>query len=1388
MAEPVVIPVQLEVTDIDTSEFNPKNVEKDIGKAMSHITKSVENIFSGIDPSAVNKPIKSTMRAVEKSVTSVKTAYADYESAVRRAGASTKEYKQDAENAKWAVEGNATILNNIKDRYAQVQAQVADYTAQLEALGEQFDRDQSEETLEKWEAMYIRLEERKEALLSTEKELAAQERVLANAVEARAKIKPEDYTDKASVSYVESMAKAYRNLVGHIGTFNDKAIEFNETAKDNRLTDEYSEAQKQLDRYQKKLEDLEAKSVRMEALGATDMQWETMRYDVEQVGNEIENLVQQMEEMQRAGKALRFGGEMTPEEATLPKRSMWQMGVTADKITTRAKSNESPYTADYQAALDELDKLEKKMEAIRAKSAKMIELGASKKQFQSIAYDAEQLDVKVDEVKNHLMNMVNEGGAFKFDTGDADAEIQKVRDKSAGLQSELAGVATDAKEAQGGLTALGATHPKLAAVLGVAEKIAFGLGKVLKVAGKVAAAIAKGFVGAVKVLGKVASAIGKVASGFINVGKRIFGAIKNINLFGKSGSKTSTDMNKRFKKLTKNILMFGFGFRTAYYAIKRLRNIFIEGFKTMGDQFDEVGEPMKEMMESFNRLKGSLATAFQPLVSVVMPILTRAMNYLTKMLESVGEFTAALTGQGHIYKAVAKDIDSVSNSAKDANKQLGSYDKLEVIQSDNGNDTGYSYEKQELDATGAASNFANMVKEAWEKADFTGVGVFVTEKLLEVLDNVEMNIIPKVTGLVNKVLMSVNTFLTGFDATAIGDGVGSVFNALVNGVDWAQLGALFANINNTVWGFLDGLANGIDWASLGQSLATGISSMFSTLDLNSWVGMISGFTNGITTALLNLLTNVDWTTIAAQLGTAVTNLFVSIDTEQIGTTINTLFTTIWTFVGEFFATVDFETIATSIATGINSIFSGDSTAFNEAMPNVANGLVTFFTTAIEQINWEGILNTLLNGLQTMLSSLGEALKSSDNPLISAFGDVVLAINEVITIIRPVIADLIAALMPIIQSILPVISQLLPPIAELLARAAEMVLPVVVALFEALMPIISEVIDIILPIMLDLLESLQPIFDALVDVVLPVIVHALDACMPLVEGLLSLVGDLLAPLMSLLGPLLEIVFYILDPLIAILEPIMDILGTLCDVIGEVLRPILDALTPILDLVSSIMSLLGPIIEIVIFPLTQLADVFKFVAGIIEGIVVPILDILMGAVELVTEAVSWLFDGFKSAFDSIKDLMEDFWGVVKKPLNSVLGGIESFVNGLIKGINKAIGALNKLSFDVPDWVPLIGGESFGFNLKEISEVKIPRLAQGAVIPPNKEFLAMLGDQKSGTNIEAPLDTIKQALAEVLAEVGGANREPIILQVNGRTLAKVVWDEQEKHYKQTGRYSPA
>ena len=160
-----------------------------------------------------------------------------------------------------------------------------------------------------------------------------------------------------------------------------------------------------------------------------------------------------------------------------------------------------------------------------------------------------------------------------------------------------------------------------------------------------------------------------------------------------------------------------------------------------------------------------------------------------------------------------------------------------------------------------------------------------------------------------------------------------------------------------------------------------------------------------------------------------------------------------------------------------------------------------------------------------------------------------------------------------------------------------------------------------------------------------------------------------------------------------------------------------------------------------------------------------------------------DTFKDIKKSVSNIMDDLWKNIKTPINSIIGGVEKMANGIIKGINGAIKALNKIKFTVPSWVPDIGGKSVSFSIPSISTISIPRLAKGAVIPPNKEFMAILGDQKSGTNIETPLDTMIEAFTKALDSRGG-NNQPIVLQLDSKVIAEVVWDESEKKYKQTGK----
>lgn len=162
------------------------------------------------------------------------------------------------------------------------------------------------------------------------------------------------------------------------------------------------------------------------------------------------------------------------------------------------------------------------------------------------------------------------------------------------------------------------------------------------------------------------------------------------------------------------------------------------------------------------------------------------------------------------------------------------------------------------------------------------------------------------------------------------------------------------------------------------------------------------------------------------------------------------------------------------------------------------------------------------------------------------------------------------------------------------------------------------------------------------------------------------------------------------------------------------------------------------------------------------------ILAGAAGLAAVvAVNWnsIVYKVKEIWQGVKDFWkqyiapvftEKFWkDLAKGAGNGLISGFERTINKVISMfetmINWIVGGLNKISFDVPDWVPGIGGKTFGFNIPEakFGRVSIPRLAEGAVIPPNKEFMAVLGDQRNGTNIEAPLSTIEEAVARVTGQ---------------------------------------
>lgn len=154
---------------------------------------------------------------------------------------------------------------------------------------------------------------------------------------------------------------------------------------------------------------------------------------------------------------------------------------------------------------------------------------------------------------------------------------------------------------------------------------------------------------------------------------------------------------------------------------------------------------------------------------------------------------------------------------------------------------------------------------------------------------------------------------------------------------------------------------------------------------------------------------------------------------------------------------------------------------------------------------------------------------------------------------------------------------------------------------------------------------------------------------------------------------------------------------------------------------------------------------------------------GLVQGVVQVAATIWDGIKAVWSSAAGwfrthLFAPLADGAKDAVNGIIGFLNGIVSGVVSAVNSVVQAINKLQMTLPDWIPGLGGKSIGFNLKTASAPQIPYLAKGAVLPANQPFLAVVGDQKYGTNVEAPLDVIKQAVAEVLGD-----RQDTMVRVN-------------------------
>ena len=227
--------------------------------------------------------------------------------------------------------------------------------------------------------------------------------------------------------------------------------------------------------------------------------------------------------------------------------------------------------------------------------------------------------------------------------------------------------------------------------------------------------------------------------------------------------------------------------------------------------------------------------------------------------------------------------------------------------------------------------------------------------------------------------------------------------------------------------------------------------------------------------------------------------------------------------------------------------------------------------------------------------------------------------------------------------------------------------------------------------------------------------------------------------------------------AILQTVASTLPVILDSCGSFITSVapylIELLTTIGKVLTDIIYALGTTLPPIIVSVAGLfSSIFGGIKTVIEAVGNVLVNILNTLKSLVTTVLDSILNFINKLGPAINNFVDNVIRAITKVINFIVSGIEYLVNMLFIGsINSLIKAISNVT------------EFIGVKIPTIKEVKlarfVPKLAQGAVIPPRHEFLAVLGDQKHGTNIEAPLETIKEANREVLKEFGNVSSEVIL-----------------------------
>ncbi len=455
------------------------------------------------------------------------------------------------------------------------------------------------------------------------------------------------------------------------------------------------------------------------------------------------------------------------------------------------------------------------------------------------------------------------------------------------------------------------------------------------------------------------------------------------------------------------------------------------------------------------------------------------------------------------------------------------------------------------------------------------------------------------------------------------------------------------------------------------------------------------------------------------------------------------------------------------ANGLSSIVSTLLDTFNTYVAPILDEWAVKFSEVFGQ-HIQPLINDFIEFVGKIADAIGDIWQNALVPFINwVISTIVPAVAPVIEEVGKIVMDLLGVIADVIDGIIKVLGGIIDFIAGVFTGDWDRCWKGIQSIFEgiwtAISGFLSGIWEVIKGIVSAALEAIKGIIEVALSLISGIIQTDLDLIKNIFQIVLDAIQTLVSTVFNAIKTAIQTIMNAIKTVVttiwnAIKTSISTVLNAIKTVVTTVWNAIKSVVTTVMNAIKSAITTAWNAIK------SSITTVLNSIKSSVTGAWNTIKSSVTGTVNTIKSGVSTGFNAMKTSISNVMDsiktkiqsVFNGIWSFIKGIINTILGGIESLVNGLISAINGMIKAMNKLNFDVPDWVPGMGGKKFGFNLSEISKVSVPKLAEGGYVRANQPQLAMIGDNKTQGEIVSPEGKMMEIMMKALESFFGKLRD--------------------------------